>query len=128
MARLHLALLLLFVAISAVIVSAADNDKPPSTTTASAPTATTPTDGIGGDVAEGPADDNAIGTTDNDDAAVTPDDAAGDDEVAVAGPIGSDSSYANYPPPQQEASGSGAIVAFGFVSVVGAMAGSLFFF
>ncbi|CAH8266771.1 unnamed protein product [Arabidopsis lyrata] len=128
MARLHVALLLLFIAISAVIVSPADNDKPPSTTTASAPTATTPTDGIGGDVVEGPADDNAIGTTDNDDAAVTPDDAAGDDEVAVAGPIGSDSSYANYPPPQQEASGSGATVAFGFVSVVGAMAGSLFFF
>lgn len=127
MARLHLALFFL-VAIFAVIVSAAD--KPPSTTTASAPTATTPTDGIGGDVAEGPADDNAIGTTD-DDNTVTPDDIpdgnSGNEDVAVAGPIGNDSSYANYPPPQKT-SGSGVTVAFGFISVVAATVGSLFFF
>lgn len=124
MARLHLALLILFVAISVVIVSAADKpaaDKPPSTTTASAPTA--PTNGdVGGDVAEGPTDDNAIGTTD-DDVDATP----GDDDVAVAGPIGSDTSYANYPPPQPT-SGTGATEVFGFVSIVVATAGSLFFF
>ncbi|KAL1199930.1 Anther-specific protein BCP1 [Cardamine amara subsp. amara] len=117
MARLHLALLLL-VAIFAVIVSAADKvtDKPPSTTTASAPTAPT------GNAAEGPTDDNAIGTTD-DDAGETP----GDDDVAVAGPIGSDTSYANYPPPQQT-SGSGVTEVFGFSSIVVATVGSFFFF
>lgn len=117
MARLHVALIFLLVAVSAVIVSAVDK---PSTTTAEAPASTTPTDG---GVAEGPPD--AIGTTD-DDAAGTSE----DDDVAVAGPIGSDSSYANYPPgpPQEASASSGSLTAFGFASVAAATAGSLFFF
>ncbi|XP_010425283.1 PREDICTED: anther-specific protein BCP1-like [Camelina sativa] len=122
MARLHVAFLLLIVAISVVIVSAAD--KPPSTTTASAPAATTPGDGSEGDV---PVDDNTIGTTDDDAAPAPSDDASGDEEVAVAGPIGSDSSYANYPPPEKT-SESGANVASSFGLVVAAMVGSFFFF
>ncbi|CAH8383450.1 unnamed protein product [Eruca vesicaria subsp. sativa] len=115
MARLPLVLLLLvFITVSAVMVSAAD--KPPSTSTAEAPAAATPTD-----VPEVPAgDENAIGTTDND-AAATP----GDDDVAVAGPIGSDSSYANYPP-AQETSGSCVTCTIGFVIISAATVGSLF--
>ncbi|CAH8388644.1 unnamed protein product [Eruca vesicaria subsp. sativa] len=120
MARLHVALLLLLVAVSAVIVSATDK---PSVTTAGPPTATTPTTSGDVEAAEAPVDDNAIGTTD-DDAGATP----GDDDVAVAGPIGSETSYANYPPPQQT-SGSGPITAMiGFVSVAATMVGSFFFF
>ncbi|KAJ4877924.1 Anther-specific protein agp1-like [Raphanus sativus] len=98
------------------MVSAAE--KPPPTTTAEAPAATTPTD-----VEEVPAgDDNAIGNTD-DDAAATP----GDDDVAVAGPIGSDSSYEKYPPAQQtQTSGSCVTCTIGFAVISAATVGSLF--
>ena len=115
MARLHVTLFLLFIAVSTAIVSATDK---PSVTTAGPPTATS------GDVeaAEAPVDNNAIGTTD-DDAPPTP----GDDDVAVAGPIGSETSYANYPPPQQT-SGSGVTAMIGFVSVAATTVGSFFFF
>ncbi|CAN7044655.1 hypothetical protein BRARA_B03219 [Brassica rapa] len=118
MARLHVALLLLFIAVSTAIVSATDK---PSVTTAGPPTSTTPTSGDV-EAAEAPGDDNAIGTTD-DDAPGTP----GDDDVAVAGPIGSETSYANYPPPQQT-SGSGVTAMIGFVSVAATTIGSFFFF
>ncbi|KAJ0237913.1 Anther-specific protein agp1-like protein [Hirschfeldia incana] len=117
MARLHLVLLLLFIAVSTV-VSATDK---PSVTTAGPPTATAPTSGDV-EAAEAPGDDNAIGTTD-DDAPGTP----GDDDVAVAGPVGSETSYANYPPPQQT-SGSGVTAMIGFVSVAATTVGSFFFF
>ncbi|CAN8266450.1 unnamed protein product [Cochlearia groenlandica] len=121
MARLHIALLLLLIAISAVIVSAAAEKAP--TTTATSPTGAAP---IGGDIEGDPdAPDDAIGTTDNDTDA-TP----GDDDVAVAGPVGTETSYANYPPPQQTAGSSGATTttaAIGLVSVVVATVGSLFF-
>ncbi|KAJ4888333.1 Anther-specific protein agp1-like [Raphanus sativus] len=118
MVRLHVALLLLFIAVSTVIVSATDK---PSVTTSGPPTATAPTSGDI-EVAQAPADDNAIGTTD-DDAPPTP----GDDDVAVAGPIGSETSYANYPPPQQT-SGSGLTAMIGTVSIAATMVGSLLFF
>ncbi|KAG2261481.1 hypothetical protein Bca52824_068560 [Brassica carinata] len=109
MARLHLALLLLFVV---VVVSAVDK---PSTTTSEAPAATTPTNV---NVAEAPGNDNAIGKTEDKAAAATPE---------VAESMGSDSSNANYPPPQQ-ASGNDATATVGFVSVAAATVGSLFFF
>ncbi|KAF8100902.1 hypothetical protein N665_0214s0061 [Sinapis alba] len=95
-------------------------EKLPSTTTAEAPAVTTPPT----DVAEVPAagDDKAIGTTDDDDAAAaTP----GDDDVAVAGPIGSDSSYENYPPPQQT-SGSCVTCTIGLAIISAATVGSVF--
>ncbi|KAF8096390.1 hypothetical protein N665_0309s0017 [Sinapis alba] len=113
MAPLHLPFLL-FVVVSVVVVSAVDK---PSTTTSEAPAATTPTD-----VAEAPRKGNAIGTT-GDNAAATP----GDDNVAVAGSMGKDSSHANYPPPQQT-SGSGGTATVRFAYVAAATVGLLFFF
>ncbi|KAF3590923.1 hypothetical protein DY000_02025293 [Brassica cretica] len=101
MARVHLALLLLFVA---VVVSAVDK---PSTITSGAPK-TAPTN-----VAKAP------GGNDNKDAAATP--------GAVAGSMGSDSSNANYPPPQPP-SGNDATAMVGFCYFVAvAMVGSFFF-
>ncbi|CAF2090343.1 unnamed protein product [Brassica rapa] len=102
MARLHVALLLLLFA--AVVVSAVDK---PSTITSGAP-ATAPTN-----VAKAP------GGNDNKDAAATPGE--------VAGSMGSDSSNANYPPPQPP-SGNDATATVGFAYyVAAAMVGSFLF-
>ncbi|KAG7593037.1 hypothetical protein ISN45_Aa01g018710 [Arabidopsis thaliana x Arabidopsis arenosa] len=64
------------------------------------------------DQVEAPVTDDQIGTTD-DDAAPTP----GDGDVAVAGPLGSDSSYANVPSGSTDSADSGA-AALGVSAVV----------
>ncbi|XP_010556355.1 PREDICTED: anther-specific protein BCP1-like isoform X2 [Tarenaya hassleriana] len=97
MARLHFALLVLFLAVSAAIASAADN----STAKAGDPTAAVG----GGAAAEAPVDSNAIGTIDDGDDDGTSAPSPDDDDVAVAGPIGSESSYSNYPPAQTKSDG-----------------------
>ena len=74
---------------------------------------------------EAPVSEDTIGTTD-DNAAASP----GDGDVAVAGPLGSDSSYgSNGPSPTTDAADSGA-AALGFSAVVvgvTSMAGSFLF-
>ncbi|KAL1188257.1 Anther-specific protein BCP1 [Cardamine amara subsp. amara] len=75
---------------------------------------------------EAPITDDEIGTTD-DDAAASP----GDGDVAVAGPLGSDSSYANTGPSGSTDSADSGAAALGVSAVVVAVtsiAGSFLFF
>ncbi|XP_010528975.1 PREDICTED: anther-specific protein BCP1-like [Tarenaya hassleriana] len=120
MGRLQLALLVFVLAVSAAIVSASENST--AKVKAEAPATN------GGSDGEAPVDNNTIGTTDdggdNDDGAAAP--SPDDDDVVVPGPIGSESSYSNYPPAQP--TGSAAIGGVSAVTGFVAVAGSLFFF
>ncbi|CAH8381677.1 unnamed protein product [Eruca vesicaria subsp. sativa] len=75
---------------------------------------------------EAPISEDTIGTTD-DDAAAAP----GDDDVAVAGPLGSDSSYSSNGPSGSADSAESGAAAFGVSTVVvgiTSIAGSFLFF
>ncbi|CAL9216383.1 unnamed protein product [Arabidopsis halleri] len=106
MGRQNVVIVVALVFMAIIGLAAAASSPSPSASPSKAPAASKT------DQVEAPVTDDQIGTTD-DDAAPTP----GDGDVAVAGPLGSDSSYANAPTGSADSADSGA-AALGVSAVV----------